>query len=273
VTVSNASDLMRGIVERQRQREEEHRHRMATDPAYRAEQERIEAESREREQEENRREERQRRASIEKGRREKGIPEKFWPYLDAWRAGAGASVPESVGKARDWVERFLAGKQEWVFLFLAGSVGTGKTSAACRFLDAPWTGLESDPWGGEPRKVTREAAGRFVTAEEIAKASTYAGEFWGELRDAPRLVLDDLGWERLDDKGNALANLLHLLAHRHAHRLRTVVTANLTRQAFEARYAVHDGGRLRDRLAESAWFVELTGPSQRRRLSLEEAGT
>jgi hypothetical protein len=52
-----------------------------------------------------------------------------------------------------------------------------------------------------------------------------------------------------------------------------VITLNLTQAAFAERYASHDGGRLRDRLAESAWFVELTGPSLRKRLALEEAGT
>ena len=81
------------------------------------------------------------------------------------------------------------------------------------------------------------------------------------------------GAEQLDGKGQALSNLAHLLYHRHAHELRTVVTLNMTKAAFGERYARHDGGRLRDRFAEAAWFVELTGTSLRRRLVLEEDAT
>lgn len=258
------------IAERARQRAEEHERLMATDPEYRAKQERIEAEERAREQAEKRRQERERRATIEKRRAEKAIPEKFWPYLDAWRAGPVPDLAPSVAKAHAAVQRFLAGAPGWVFLFLLGPVGVGKTAAALWFLDAPRVTTEpADPWSGETRTVTREASGRFVTAEQLAKASTYAGEFWDGIRDASRLVIDDLGTERLDDKGWALTNLTALLSHRHAHELPTLITANLTRKAIEERYASHDGGRLRDRLAESAWPVELTGPSLRRRLTLD----
>jgi hypothetical protein len=77
--------------------------------------------------------------------------------------------------------------------------------------------------------------------------------------------------ETLDAKGWALGNLTSLLYHRHAHQLPTVITLNLTKQAFMERYASHDGGRLRDRLGESAWFAALSGPSLRPRLSLEDA--
>jgi DNA replication protein DnaC len=266
-TSTNTDNRFAALLERVRLQEQEHERRMREDPAYRSEQERIQAEKREREAAEKRRDERQRREAIEKSRREKGIPDKFWPYLDAWRAGTDADPPPSVAKARGTVERFLAGKPEWVFLILGGSVGAGKTTAAAWFLDAPWTGLEPDPWGGESKKVKREARGMFVTAAELVKASNYDREFWGPCENAPRLVIDDLGRERLND--NALANILELLAHRHAHGLRTLITANLNRKAFEERYTSQDGGRLRDRLAESALFVELAGKSLRRPLAIE----
>ncbi len=270
MTAFSPSQLIAEITDRARQQMEEHERRMATDPEYRAEQEQVEAQRREDEEKADRAEELVRREELERHRKAKGIPEKFWPYLDAWRAGAVADLPASVAKAHAAVQRFLAGAPGWVFLFLLGPVGVGKTVAALWFLDAPRVRLEPDPWGGKARRVTRDVGGRFVTAEQLAKASTFAADsLWNEAREAPRLVIDDLGVERLDDKGWALANLTALLCHRHAYQLPTLITANLTRKAIEERYAAHDGGRLRDRLGESAWPVELTGPSLRSRLSLD----
>jgi len=262
--------FVRDLEKRRKEGQEEHERRMREEPEYRAEHERIVAERRESEASEKRREARERREAIARARREKGIPEKFWPYLDAWRAGPVAGLAPSIVKAHNYVERFIAGPPAWVFLFLAGTVGTGKTSSAAWFLDAPIVTTDRHPFTDEERTIVREVHGRFVTAEQLAKASTYDGKYWDEIQSTPRLVIDDLGTEQQDGKGWALANLTNLLAHRHAHGLRTVITANLTRKALEERYASHDGGRLRDRFAESAWFVELTGPSQRKRLVVEE---
>jgi DNA replication protein DnaC len=250
-------------------KEDEHAHRMKEDPTYRVEFERREAQRLAGEEEDRKFAQRQRRAALDKARQAKGIPATFNPFLDAWREGQGNDAPASAQKAHGWIQRFLRESGEWVFLFLGGPVGVGKSCAAAWFLDAPRITSEPDPFGGPTRTTTRDVAGRFITAEALTKASTFAADFWDGLRDAPRLVIDDLGVERLDDKGWALANLTALLSHRHAHRLPTVITLNLNRRTFEERYAAHDGGRLRDRLAESAWFVELTGPSLRRRLSLE----
>lgn len=268
-TTSGLAPSVEDLYRRHREREEEHERRMASDPAYRAEQERIARERRQAEEAERADAELRRLEAITKGREAKGIPAAFWLHLDVWRAGGGSDLPASVVKAHAWVQRFLAGPPAWRFLLLAGTVGVGKTVAALWFLDAPKMISEPGDFGSPPRKVTREATGRFVTAEELAKASSY-GDFWDPLREAPRLVIDDLGTEALDAKGHALANIAGLLTHRHSHGLRTLLTTNLTRSQFEARYTAHDGGRLRDRLAESAWFVELTGPSLRRRLVLEE---
>lgn len=263
------SGLLGPMLARMKAADEEHARRMRDEPAYRLEYERREAERRQLDEEERRATAARRRRVVEKARREKGIPEKFDTFLDAWREGQGNAAPASAQVAHGWVDRFLRESGDWVFLFLGGPVGVGKSCAAAWFLDAPHA-TTPDPFGGADENIAREAGGRFVTAEALTKASSFAGEFWDGVRDAPRLVIDDLGVERLDDKGWALANLTALLCHRHAHRLPTVITLNLTRRTFEERYAAHDGGRLRDRLAESAWFVELTGPSLRRRLTLVE---
>lgn len=268
---TDASNMILGYAERARRQAEEHERRMATDPEYRREQERITLERRQAEEADRAEGERQRLAAITKRREEKAVPAAAWPYLDVWRAGGGSDLPSSVVKAHAWVQRFLAGAPRWSFLFLIGPVGVGKTVAACWFLDAPRTTSEPGTlFGGAPRQVTRETSGKFVSGEELAKASSYSAEFWDGLRDAPRLVIDDLGAEELDAKGHALGNIVALLYSRHANGRPTVITGNVTQQAFLARYAAHDGGRLRDRLAESAWFVPLAGPSLRRRLVLEE---
>jgi DNA replication protein DnaC len=256
--------MLRAITDRARVHAAEHERKMREDLGYRAEHEQRQAEAREREAEEKRDEEAQRQAALAGARRRKRIPEAFWPLLDARRAGKVRNPPISVAKANAIVERFLAGAPGWVFLLLLGPVGTGKTVAACAFLDAPRT--EPDPFGGAPRR--REAGGMFVTAEELAKASAFDADYWNGIRDAPRLVIDDLGVELLDGKGWAAANLGALFSHRHAHELPTVVTANLTRKALEDRYMAADGGRLRDRFAQSAWSVELAGPSLRKPLTL-----
>lgn len=257
------------FAERIRQRQEEHERRMREDPAYRSEQEALEAKEREREAAEERRQAEAQRQALAKHRGEKGIPEFTWRHLDAFRAGS-FEAPGPAAEALRWVSRFLANDPPgWLFLLLAGEPGLGKTVAASWYADAPWIGTELG-WKGEPRTVTREVNARFVTATELARQSAFDAEWWGALRDAARLVIDDLGVERLDDKGWALSNLVDLLLHRHAHQLPTVITMNIGQQTFEARYAAHDGGRLRDRLAQSAWFVVLKGPSLRRPLLLEE---
>jgi hypothetical protein len=257
------------VVERARRQAEEHERRMATDPAYRAKQESLQVEGAAADRQT---EDRRRAAGVEKARRTKKVPEKFWPFLDAYRAGAGTeSSAGSVVTAHYWVSRFLrGGKAGWTFLFLAGPPGVGKTAEACWFLDAPIVRTEPVAWGEDAREVTRESAGQFVTAAELSKASSFASDYWEAISDTPRLVVDDLGVEQLDGKGYALSNLAHVLYHRHARALRTVVTLNIARGAFLERYATHDGGRLRDRLTESAWFVDLAGSSLRKRLQLEE---
>jgi DNA replication protein DnaC len=266
-------DLIANMKRRRAEEEAEHERRIATDPEYRAEHEQRKAEQREREEADKRERAHQRRMTIEKARDEKGIPEKFRPYLDAWRAGTVAGLAPSIAKAHGWAERFLRRSAGWSFLLLGGPVGVGKTAAACWFLDAPLVSTERHPFTGEIETRTCEARGRFVTAEELAKASTFESEFWDPIRDASRLVVDDLGWEQHDGKGWALSNLTGLLAYRHAHDLPTVITLNVDKATFMERYAAHDGGRLRDRLAESAWFVSLSGPSQRKRLALEDTPT
>ena len=105
--------------------------------------------------------------------------------------------------------------------------------------------------------------GRFVKALDLVRAGTYDDAFWTRLKATPFLVVDDLGTEPLDDKGWALANIAALIDARYDSTAKTVITTNLDAGQFKARYGASDGGRLVDRLRESAEFVQFDGASMR----------
>lgn len=150
---------------------------------------------------------------------------------------------------------------------LAGVSGCGKTVAACawlyRFLmqDSCYSTRESLPVAA-PRFIQP----LFVTSARLSRWDRYDGAAMASLLKADRLVLDDLGNEYSDTKGNFLAILDEVVADRAANRRPTVVTTNLDAVAFKARY----GERIADRIRESGRFVSLSGGSMRRVASLPE---
>lgn len=238
-------------------RHEEDERRLMKDPAFRAERARLAEQERLREEHERLAFEASKRQSRERRRTAAGIPDGHWPWLDE------LSETDSV-----CVVRAFAEDAEKRTLALLGSVGTGKSVAACAYLDWPLTRKE---WRGEV--MTDRGAGRheerplsalFVSARPLARISDYAEERWDELRRVDRLVIDDLGRETLDSKGRALANIVDLLCERHDRARRTVITANMTTPQFRARYCAADGGRLWDRLLQAGIFYELGGESMRR---------
>lgn len=124
-------------------------------------------------------------------------------------------------------------------LLQLGGVGSGKTVAACWWLS--------------------QGAGRFVTSALLARWPRYEAESMRALLEAPRLVIDDLGTEYMDDKGNFMAILDEIIADRCANERQTFITSNLTAIAFKARY----GERIEDRIREGGTVISLAESSRR----------
>lgn len=126
---------------------------------------------------------------------------------------------------------------------LSGDTGVGKTLAA-----AAW--LLAGPVEGS----------LFVSAAELARWERYDRAEMARLLGAPRLVIDDLGTEYQDAKGNFMAIFDELVNVRYTHRLPTVLTTNITDPiAFRRRY----GDRVTGRIREVGRFVVLGGIDQR----------
>jgi DNA replication protein DnaC len=123
---------------------------------------------------------------------------------------------------------------------LSGNPGCGKTVAACSWLYAGGFGL-------------------FVKSSRLARWDRYDDSEMRRLLGASRLVLDDLGTEYQDTKGNFDSILDEVIDVRYDKRLSTVITTNLDAAAFKARY----GERIADRIRECGKFVSLATKSMR----------
>jgi len=129
-------------------------------------------------------------------------------------------------------------------LVLSGPAGVGKTVAAVQWVRA-WV-------------AARCGSALFVTALDITTADVRGGALRAWC-DTGALVLDDLGREYLDDRGWLLSLVEGVLDARYAARRPTIITTNLARDLFKARY----GERIVDRLREAGTFIEVVGPSLR----------
>lgn len=154
-------------------------------------------------------------------------------------SGVGLCETPALIAARGWLNSPNAAP----VLALAGGPGCGKSVAAA--------------W------VVATAGGLWVSAEQAVRV--FASNF-GEpleeqrrLRECGLLVVDDVGTE-LDAQRMAAA-LIELLNARKSRRRRTVLTLNLGKSAFVARYA---SDRLGDRMHESCEWVSCGGENLRR---------
>ena len=136
-------------------------------------------------------------------------------------------------------------------IVLSGGVGCGKTTAASWWL---WHGSRGH------RQYLRTGSPRFVAVAWFARHSRYDHERFDRLEQARALVVDDLGMEYADAKGNFVADLDALLDARYRNLLPTVLTTNLEADDFKQRY----GPRLRSRIQERGCFLNVNGADLRR---------
>lgn len=177
-----------------------------------------------------------RRLNREREWRARGIPERLWPMLHDGAPGeqVGPLAPKP-SPALDAAARFLVPAETRTFLVLAGPVGSGKTVAAA--WAAAWS------------------SGRLVKALDLVRAGLYPDDhaFWPTLHGEKLLVIDDAGVEPLDAKGYGLAAVVGLFDRRYDAARKTILTTNLTLEAFRPRF----GERVWRRLGEAGTWVDL----------------
>lgn len=145
---------------------------------------------------------------------------------------------------------------EALFLLLLGPTGVGKTLAASLVV-VDFCGKY--PWNQQSTGQSIHPV-EYADAAAVARLSVYGDAdkaYVDRLRNAHLLVLEDMG-----DEGTELGKglLVEVLMHRHASRRRTVLTSNLTKDPFKARY----GQAVADRIRSSGIIPNLHGQTSRR---------
>jgi DNA replication protein DnaC len=146
--------------------------------------------------------------------------------------------------------RFLAldRRDKWA-LVLGGDKGQGKSVAAAWWLSQVARDVKLSP----------AAFRRWWSVNDLQRLGNWAPEL-EQLWSVQTLVIDDLGAEFSDAKGNWASMLYGLVEKRSANYLRTLITTNLGGPDMRARY----DERIVDRLASGALFAGVTGKSMRR---------
>lgn len=161
---------------------------------------------------------------------ETGIPPKDLAILRA-----GNLTPTAAVQA-------LADIGKLTLIALSGNPGSGKTVAASSWL-------------------ANGKGGLFVKSARLSRWDRYDNTEMNRLLRTSQLVIDDLGTEFQDAKGNFMAILDEVIDVRYDHSRPTVITTNLDADAFKLRY----GERIIDRIREAGKFVSLDGASMRKR--------
>ncbi len=143
------------------------------------------------------------------------------------------------------VQRWLEGSTR--VLVLSGSVGSGKSTAAC--------------W------AIAERGGRFVSAPNLARvSSSFKRAEWDQLVAAPVVDIDDLGDEL--DPASLSPALKLLISARVAHAGRTILTTNIpvhsSDPAVETLKKRYPDEKLWSRIAQSYAVCTLNAPDLRR---------
>ena len=163
---------------------------------------------------------------------------KGWPVRAVEEAMNASPIVHATQVMRAWDFR----RQN--IIILSGASGVGKTVAAA-------------VWALERTRVAPE----FLHAAEFAAASRYDKEDRNTWEGATALVVDDLGVEYADAKGNFQASIDELVNRFYSMRRPLVITTNMVIADFKQRYQL----RIVDRMREAARFVACGGESLRKR--------
>lgn len=147
-----------------------------------------------------------------------------------------------------WLQNQFHGNQIGLIL---GKPGCGKTHSVIAY-----TGNQM---------LRKRQSGKFATAYEVLQAIHRRQYDWlDQLEKVPFLIIDDLGTQNADFKGNAfISHFEHLITQRHEHRRVTLVTGNITTEQFKQTF----GERVVSRIAEVGKVYESNGPDLRRNVA------
>lgn len=144
----------------------------------------------------------------------------------------------------------IRGARQWNgagVMYICGSTGTGKTYAAAWWVyNRLFQRLEKN-WD-EPF-MWQEAAKyemRWFSAFDICIDRT----IMQEARNAPLLIIDDLGCEVESATNKAIIN--DLIANRYSHRKPTIITSNLSMEELQSRYK----DRMYERILQTGHIVD-----------------
>lgn len=156
--------------------------------------------------------------------KKRGVPRRMWEDIRRPRYTS----------ALKRVQEFMAHPKQWV-LFLSGVVGTGKTYAAA--------------WA-----VANTPGGIFVKAGKLQGNGPFDRDHRHLVEQARLLVVDDLASEILDSKQFFKGYLFQLLDHRYDAATKTIITTNVSRDAFRQEYGQGGGQRLLDRIRDQGAY-------------------
>ena len=101
----------------------------------------------------------------------------------------------------------------------------------------------------------------WISAADLARVDHFSAKAVGRFKDAPLLVVDDLGGEYNDAKGFFGSLLDEVVDARYAGKLPAIFTSNLNAKGFTDRY----GERIVDRIREAGRFINCGNTSMRGR--------
>ena len=150
------------------------------------------------------------------------------------------------------VSKFLEAPREGWYLVLGGPKGLGKSTAAAYYLWKKILDSESEP----------SSKMRWWTAARVSRVSSYNQEL-EKMMQVSVMVIDDLGVEYMDKNGHFSHRLDELIDDRYSNYKKTIITTNLNKKDFQARYGNRVTDRIREGFKHGGDYLEFSGRSLR----------